>query len=406
MCTFHTMRQISKFEMTADDKSFNPPLTKDEKLLGTRLGVDSHADTSCVNKHAYIETVVEGITVDAIPFDSQLGKMSNLPIVHAIYAYDDTFTSRTTLIRINNAIFIRDMENALLCPNQAREFGTIVDDIPPHLDHTGRGTFSITAGDNDEFHLKQNGPTAYIPVRRPTEEELAHCHIVDITEENDWEPYKDQSSINAINVEQSGFSFAEENIEDYLLESHNRKIRSMKVSKPKDKLTPEYLAQIWNCGLETAKKSIEATTCRYYRQSKNGMQRRFRPSRSMMRYRQLSMPAGEFYSDTMFAKVRSTRGFTCAQIYGNKFGYIKAYPMDGKDKQNIGDTLSLIIQEVGVMQKLHVDNAKEMVGRKTPFFKRARKEGIDLTTIEPLRPDENYGEQLVGRASPNLVLAS
>ena len=43
--------------------------------------------------------------------------------------------------------------------------------------------------------------------------------------------------------------------------------------------------------------------------------------------------------------------------------------MDGKDKQNVGDTLSLIIQDIGVMQKLHVDNAKEMVGRKIPFFK-------------------------------------
>ena len=360
---------------------------------GTRFGIDSHADTSCVNKHAYIETIVDGITVDAIPFDSQLGKLSNLPIVHAIYAYDNAKTLRTTLIRINNAIYIKDMDNALLCPNQARECGTIIDDIPPHLDHTGTGSFSIIS-EEQEFHLERHGPTAYIHVRRPTDNELMHCPIIDITEEDHWEPYKD-IRIHNVNTEQHGM---EETIDDYLLESHNRQITSMQVSKPKDKLTPEYLAQIWNCGLETAKKSIEATTCRYYRQNRKGVQRRFRPSRNMMRYRQLSMPAGEFYSDTMFAKVRSTRGYICAQIYGNKFGYIKAYPMDGKDKQNIGDTLSLIIQDVGVMQKLHVDNANEMVGRKTPFFKRARKEGIDLTTIEPRRPDENYGEQLVGRA--------
>ena len=39
-----------------------------------------------------------------------------------------------------------------------------------------------------------------------------------------------------------------------------------------------------------------------------------------------------------------------------------------------------------------------MVGRKTPFFAKAQKEGIDLTTIEPLRPDENYGEVLVRKA--------
>ena len=41
------------------------------------------------------------------------------------------------------------------------------------------------------------------------------------------------------------------------------------------------------------------------------------------------------------------------------------------------------------MQKLHTDNAPEMIGLRTPFFRRGRKEGIDLTSIE-LWPDENY----------------
>ena len=117
-----------------------------------------------------------------------------------------------------------------------------------------------------------------------------------------------------------------------------------------------------------------------------------------MRYKQIRVPAGEFYTDTMMSKIRSIRGYTCAQLYGNKFGYLKAYPMEKHDKLNLGDSLTLIIQDVGVMQKLHCDNAPEMVGRNTPFFRRARKEGIDLTTIEPLRPDENYGEILVKRA--------
>ena len=54
-----------------------------------------------------------------------------------------------------------------------------------------------------------------------------------------------------------------------------------------------------------------------------------------------------------------------------------------------------MIQDVEIMQKHHTDNAPEMVGRNTPFFKRARKEGIDLATIERERPNENYGENLV-----------
>ena len=72
--------------------------------------------------------------------------------------------------------------------------------------------------------------------------------------------------------------------------------------------------------------------------------------------------------------------------------------MEKHDKQFLGDSLSLIIEDAGVIQKLHTDNAPEMVGQKTPFFPRARKEGIDLTTIEPLRSDEKYGEILVKKA--------
>jgi hypothetical protein len=73
--------------------------------------------------------------------------------------------------------------------------------------------------------------------------------------------------------------------------------------------------------------------------------------------------------------------------------------MEDHNIQSVGDTLSLMIQDVGVVQKIHTDNAPEMIGQRTPFFfKRARKEGIDLTTIEPLRPDENYGEILVKKA--------
>ena len=38
-----------------------------------------------------------------------------------------------------------------------------------------------------------------------------------------------------------------------------------------------------------------------------------------------------------------------------------------------------------------------MVVRKTPLLKRARQEGIDLTTIDTNLLDENYGENIVGK---------
>ena len=108
------------------------------------MGMDSRDDTTCVNNHVFVESVIEGLTVDAIPFDDSIGNMSNLPIVHAIYAYDNPESLRTFLLRFNNAIYIKNMKNTLLCPNQAREHGTIVDDVPPHFDHTGQSTLSVS----------------------------------------------------------------------------------------------------------------------------------------------------------------------------------------------------------------------------------------------------------------------
>ena len=37
--------------------------------------------------------------------------------------------------------------------------------------------------------------------------------------------------------------------------------------------------------------------------------------------------------------------------------------MNDHNKQSIGDTLTLMIQETGVMQKLYTDNAPAMIGR-------------------------------------------
>ena len=156
---FQTTRKTSQINVGAYDKDINPVLGTEEMKTGTKMGMYSHADTTCLSKHAFIESVIEGLTVDAIPFDDSIGKMYNLPIAHDVYAYDDPESLRTSLLRFNNAIYIKNMKNALLFPNQSREHVTIVDDVPPHLDHTGQSTFSLSRSEHS-FHLQQHGPTA------------------------------------------------------------------------------------------------------------------------------------------------------------------------------------------------------------------------------------------------------
>lgn len=92
-----------------------------------------------------------------------------------------------------------------------------------------------------------------------------------------------------------------------------------------------------------------------------------------MRCWQITRPSRKFFTDTFKACVPSMRGFTCAQVFGNKFGFIKSYPMGKHNVEHVGISLSPMIQDVGIMQKLNTDNAPKFVGQKTPFFKHAKK---------------------------------
>ena len=56
------------------DITISPILSPDEMDLGTLLRMDSHADTRCINKHAFIESIVEISRFDAVPFDKTIGK--------------------------------------------------------------------------------------------------------------------------------------------------------------------------------------------------------------------------------------------------------------------------------------------------------------------------------------------
>ena len=50
---FKTLRLVCGVNIGTQDITINPILIPDEMHLGTHLGMYSHADTNCVNKHAF-----------------------------------------------------------------------------------------------------------------------------------------------------------------------------------------------------------------------------------------------------------------------------------------------------------------------------------------------------------------
>ena len=55
---FQTARKISQTNSGSYDKDINPVLGTEEMKTGMKMGMYSHADTACVNKHAFIESVI------------------------------------------------------------------------------------------------------------------------------------------------------------------------------------------------------------------------------------------------------------------------------------------------------------------------------------------------------------
>ena len=141
------------------------------------------------------------------------------------------------------------MKNALLCPNQARKHGTIVDDFPPHLDHTGKSTFFVSTSEH-AFHLQQHGPTACLQLRRPKNEEMDNLNIIYITDEHEWKPYNESHRSNDAHFSMLTTT-VQDGIDECLLSHHDRSLYAIHMSKPKDQLTPEYLNQLWKYGIDT-----------------------------------------------------------------------------------------------------------------------------------------------------------
>ena len=68
--------------------------------------LDSHADSPVVGKNAIILYQTE-MTVNVTPFSDDFGMMPEVRVFYAAVAYDCLITGNSTILIINNALYIR-----------------------------------------------------------------------------------------------------------------------------------------------------------------------------------------------------------------------------------------------------------------------------------------------------------
>jgi len=133
--------------------------------------LDSHADTLVAGANFVILEYTD-TSCSVTPFCKSYESKQGIPIVKAATTYDDEATGVTYILILGQALYFgEEVESRLLCPNQLRANGVIVDDTP--ISHNQSSTHSITfPEDNVSIPLKLNGCLSMIQTRTPSVQEI------------------------------------------------------------------------------------------------------------------------------------------------------------------------------------------------------------------------------------------
>ena len=172
----------------------------------SRCEMDSHADTTVCGAN-FVNIGSTGETVEVSPFSTEYESIPDIPIASCATAYDCPRTGETIILVFNEAMYFGSrMGTSLLCPNQIRDFGHGVHDIPRQFELTSTHSIDIKeygADTDDNIALKLNGVISYFDSRLPTDQELLECRRIIMTDDDHWNPRADKFEINERALEQS-----------------------------------------------------------------------------------------------------------------------------------------------------------------------------------------------------------
>ena len=163
-------------------------------------------------------------------------------------------------------------------------------------------------------------------------------------------------------------------------------------ARPRRDVTPEMLSKLWRIDLDTAKRTLDATTInRSYKQN-DTLPRNFGTGDRMLRYRRISE---HFFMDTFFATKKagkSSRGHTCCQLFVTDKGFVYVVPM--RSRSDILAAVKQFAKEIGAPDAIISDAAPEQKSRELRKF--CNDIGTTLRALEEGTPWSNRAELYIG----------
>ena len=267
---------------------------------GSVLGMDTHADVSCAGKDAYILEHLDGRMCEVRGFHDSYNSLTNVEYVNVAYKYLDK-TGQEYLLEVNQALnFINSMTNSILCTNQVRHNGVIVNDIPRAIDQQSPQCVTFPS-ENVHIPLTMKGPVPVIPVMRPTEIEVQTLPRLQLTSSDIfWNPNEifgnfDEELQDTWHDNDPTYHMVSgmEILEN--IATRDTTISSINNSPRSSKCDARYLAKLWGIGLKAAQRTIDSTFQTSIRTSNDlGLSKRVRTRVHQRRYRQLDRHLGRF----------------------------------------------------------------------------------------------------------------
>jgi hypothetical protein len=150
------------------------------------------------------------------------------------------------------------------------------------------------------------------------------------------------------------------------------------------KVNPSTAAKKLGVSLEMAERTLRVTTQQGIRTAIHPMTKRYRVDRLHLNRKRLP---GKWYTDHLFAKVKSLDGNTCAQVITNGC-YTRVTPLTTTKDSYL--CLEEMERDVGIPEYLRTDLAPELSGKHTQWMKTIRQLGIKLSWSEKGRKNQNH----------------
>lgn len=150
--------------------------------------VDSGADTCLLGPEFYIESQSTDRFIVMMGFSGAESRVTGLPFGVSIAVIE--VPQGLLMVRVNEGVVVP--YQSILAANQLRNFNTTVNDCP----RMHGGAQNIILPNSPTLPLQYIGGLVYLPMRKPTPEELATLPIIDITCSVSWNPKMDQTDLN------------------------------------------------------------------------------------------------------------------------------------------------------------------------------------------------------------------